>query len=407
MGQIVDQPAKVLIIDDEEATRYGIRRALATQGYQLEEAPDGARALETIETFLPDVVVSDINMPGMDGLSLLRAIKERDDPPLVVLITAYGSETIAVQALRAGAYDYIPKPFEIMELRTVVGHAVDQQMLARKNRFYYQELERTLSELKASQAALVQSEKLASLGRLAAGLSHEINTPLGVLKSGADTMALVARKIQGEAAAAGTRLRDIADLQIETSRQMLAASDRIQALMADLRVFSEVDGVEFRSVDINECLATALRLLETQMPGGIEIHREFANRCEIECDQAQIKQLFVSLLLNAKEAIQRAGRPGSIHIRTQMTGDTAVVEVEDTGEGIRAEDLPAIFDPSFTIKGSRIGAGLDLAIACQVAHAHGGRIDVTSDPASGSLFRVSLPVRRAEANPRPAVLPGA
>ncbi|MGH9660051.1 MAG: response regulator, partial [Bryobacteraceae bacterium] len=184
---------KVLIVDDEDAARYGIRRGLAGKGYELTEAGSGRAALEQIRAAQPDVVVSDVNMPEMDGLTLLREIASAVDAPVVVLITAYGSERVAIDALRAGAYDYLSKPFELDELRAVVRNAVERRRLERENREYQRRLQETMAEL-------VRSEKIAALGRLAAGLAHEVNNPLGALVSGIDTMDRAARRI----AAGGT-----------------------------------------------------------------------------------------------------------------------------------------------------------------------------------------------------------
>ncbi len=134
----MERPPKVLVIDDEEAARYGIVRALSGQGYEIQEASDGDQALETIKQFQPDVVLSDINMPAMDGLSLLKHLqgqgKDESEVPPVVLITAYGSEEVAVKALRLGAYNYISKPFEIADLRVIIRNAIDKRRLLRENR---------------------------------------------------------------------------------------------------------------------------------------------------------------------------------------------------------------------------------------------------------------------------------
>ncbi len=198
----MERPPKVLVIDDEEAARYGIVRALSGQGYEIQEASDGDQALETIRQFQPDVVLSDINMPAMDGLSLLKHLqgqaKDESEVPPVVLITAYGSEEVAVKALRLGAYNYISKPFEIADLRVIIRNAIDKQRLLRENRRYLSQLHQTLAELKASQTALVQAEKMASLGRLVAGIAHEMNTPLGVLQSGLKTIETASTRLKAE-----------------------------------------------------------------------------------------------------------------------------------------------------------------------------------------------------------------
>ena len=178
----------------------GIVRALSGQGYEIQEASDGDQALQTIRQFQPDVVLSDINMPAMDGLSLLKHLQAQaeDQPevPLVVLITAYGSEEVVVKALRLGAYNYISKPFEIADLRVIIRNAVDKQRLLRENRRYLDRLQQTLAELRASQTALVQAEKMVSLGRLVAGIAHEMNTPLGVLQSGLKTIETAAARLK-------------------------------------------------------------------------------------------------------------------------------------------------------------------------------------------------------------------
>ena len=158
----MERPPKILVIDDEEAARYGIVRALSSQGYEIQEASDGDQALETIQQFQPDVVLSDINMPAMDGLSLLKHLqaqaKDEAEVPLVVLITAYGSEEVAVKALRLGAYNYISKPFEIADLRVIIRNAVDKQRLLRENRRYLSRLQQTLA---GSSGFLVGGQRVA------------------------------------------------------------------------------------------------------------------------------------------------------------------------------------------------------------------------------------------------------
>ena len=400
MSVPLENQPKVLIIDDEEAGRFGLRRALSSQGYLLDEAEDGMTGWEKIESFRPDVIVSDINMPGMDGITLLRRVNEREEPPLVVLITAYGSEQIAIEALRSGAYDYVAKPFEVVELRRAVSSAVERQRLLRENRYYVSELQRTLAELKESQAARVQAEKMASLGRLVAGVAHEINNPLGVLQSGAGTLELAAKKIsdwcKDQPSETTMRVKDLADVLAITATQSRAAAGRIHAVVTNLRQFAQLDRADVRRVDVREGLDSTLRLLEHELSRHADVVKDYGEVPEIDCQPRELNQVFMNLLLNAADALEQTARRGQIRVKAWSEGDEVKIEISDTGGGILPEDLDKIFDPGFTTKGVRVGTGLGLPICHQIVRAHHGRIDVKSEPGAGTAFTVSLPVRWSE-----------
>jgi len=187
---------RVLVIDDEEGARFGIAKALEREGHHIELAADGKEGMEKINTFLPQCVISDINMPNMDGITLLKEISQFTNPPSVILMTAYGSEAMAVQGLRAGAYDYISKPFDIEDLRRAVRNAIEKHRLVEENKRYYEELEKTLQELRQSQVERIHAEKMAALGRLVAGIAHEANSPLGALASSIDTFGRVFSRVK-------------------------------------------------------------------------------------------------------------------------------------------------------------------------------------------------------------------
>ena len=392
----MDSQLKILVIDDEEAARYGICRALAGQGYLLEEASDGEAALVKIQKFQPQVIVSDINMPGIDGLALLQKLQDNPEAPLVVMITAYGSEEVVVQALRLGAYNYLSKPFEVAELRVIVRNALEKQRLLRENRHYVQELQRTLTELQQSQVALVQAEKMASLGSLVAGLAHEINTPLGVLQSSTQTIESAARKIHNWLQEQfPQQLGDAArfiEVLSSTANDSQAACERIDATVRNLREFAQLNRGEFQRAQIHEGIESALNLVNHALGDDIEVVRDYGELPEIECSPRELNQVFMNLLLNASEAIHQRGDAGVIRLRTRSSGDFIQFEIEDNGSGIAAEHLEKIFDPGFTTKGVGVGAGLGLAICYQIVHAHRGRIEVNSRAGEGGHFTVTLPV---------------
>jgi len=382
----VEPSTKLLIIDDEEAARYGISRALASQGYELAEAENGLAALSRIEEFRPDVIVSDINMPGMDGIALLRHVNQKPEPPLVVLITAYGSEQVAIEALRSGAHNYVSKPFDVEELRLVVAGAVDKKRL--------------LKELKESQTARIHAEKMASLVRLVAAVAHEINTPLGALHSSVDTIRRAAERIrewcasQGDAPSAG--IKGSVEALSVVAAQSQTACERIHTVVTNLRQFAQLDRADFQRANIQNGIEGTIRLLQHEFGDNIRVETEFGDVPEIDCALRDLNQLFMNLLLRAKQAIAQGGRPGLIRIRTWTADDTVKIEVSDNGDGIAPGDVGGVFDPGFAAKAGRVGADLSLAICQQIARAHQGRIDVESPAGEGTRFTVTLPARIAE-----------
>jgi signal transduction histidine kinase len=386
---------KVLLIDDEEAARYGIRRALANQGYDLDEASDGAVALAKIEAQLPDVVVSDINMPGVDGLTLVERLSSFPEAPLAILITAHGSENVAVQALRAGAYNYLSKPFDVDELRIAVANAVDKQRLLRENRHYTAELERTLAELHQSQAALVHAEKMASLGRLVAAVAHELNTPLGVLESSAGTVEAAVARIRESLPAASATAERLLGVLKDTAGQSRQACGRIETVVTNLRQFAQLDRAQIQRVQVTEGIESALSLARPELAAGIEVVREFADLPAIECAPRELNQLFMNLLLYAADSIHARGGKGRIQVRTRLRGNSISIEFEDDGGPIPEDRLGQIFDPGFGLRQTRVAIDLRLPISYQIVNAHGGGIQVENLGDSGKRFTVTLPVTRA------------
>jgi signal transduction histidine kinase len=374
-------------------------RAISAHGYVIEEASDGESALQKIADFQPDVVLSDINMPGMDGLTLLRRVNAFDDPPLVVLVTAYGSESVAIEALRAGAYNYIAKPFEVEDLRAIVRNAVDKQRLLRENRFYVHELERAVAELKQSQAALVQAEKMAALGRIAAGIAHEVNNPLGVLQSSVQTAGRAAEKIQsalsdtpdGLSAALKPKLEALATSVEQAQR----AGERIAATVRDLRQFAQLDRGDLQTARVEEGIETTLKMLAHELGDQIEVVRSLEETPAIRCNLRDLNQLFMTLMLRARDAIRKKSAGGRMEVSASRHDDNVIVAISDDGPAIPAEHIRTLFEPRLEVKGGRVGADLDLLICHRIVASHGGEITVESTPGQGTRFTIALPIRHA------------
>ena len=389
-------PARILVIDDEEAARFGIRKALEKEQYLVELATNGQEALQKIREFSPQVVISDINMPQMDGITLLREMSSLEVPVPVILITAHGSEFVAAQGLRAGAYDYLAKPFEVDDLRKVVRNAAEKQRLLESNRRYLADLEKTLVELKNSQTERIQAEKMAALGRLVAGVAHEVNSPLGALSSAIDTFGRAYFRITellGPDGPAGSAAAEKAASLKSTLEQTLqvaqSACQRMDSLVRTMRRFANLDHAPLRRADIRDCIESTLALLNHELRGEIRIVKDFASAANIECYPLEINQLFTCLLMNSIEAIEGEGE---IRIRTWETDDRLMVRIGDSGRGIAAEHIEKIFDPGFTTKGVGVGTGLGLPTCQKIVEKHRGTIEVESQPGAGTVVTLGFPM---------------
>jgi len=247
------------------------------------------------------------------------------------------------------------------------------------------ELERAHARLKASQLQLVQSEKMASLGQMVAGLVHEINTPLGYVRNNVE-MTRDAMNDPTALADADTR-EDLATLLDDT----LHGIGEIGELVGNLKDFSRLDQARSDRANVNVLVDGALRIVQHLVrKRGIEIVRHAGEIPDIECSPAQINQVLLNLLSNAVQAIEHD--KGRITVRTQALDGRVLVLVEDNGKGITEENLSRIFDPFFTTKPVGQGTGLGLAIAHQIIEQHGGLVRVASKRGTGTRFLVALPI---------------
>ena len=248
------------------------------------------------------------------------------------------------------------------------------------------QLTETLAELRRAQAQLVQSEKMAALGNLVAGVAHEINTPLGAITSNTDVVLRGLARLAPEVPASRAEtLRIVEDLL----RNSAEACRRIAVIVTNLRTFARLDEAEWKTADLREGMDSTLALVEHLHRGRIEIVREYATVPPTACHPGQLNQVFMNLLVNAIQAIDG---PGTIHVRLGVEDRSLRIDVEDTGAGIAPEHLDRVFDPGFTTKGVGVGTGLGLAICHRIVQAHAGTIGVTSRPGAGSMFTVRLPL---------------
>jgi signal transduction histidine kinase len=250
-------------------------------------------------------------------------------------------------------------------------------------------------ELAETQAQLLQSAKMASLGDLVAGIAHDMNSPLGSIHANADLAAravTIVKESLSEGAGEDPRLGRALDALAQSSRVTRAASERILSIVRTLRQFARLDEAERKRANLHEGLDATLELLRHRLIGNITVVTDYGDLPEMICYPNRLNQMFMHLMVNAIEAMSEGG---ALTLRTRREGDRAVIEVADTGAGIEDGIRDRIFDPGFTTKGVGVGLGLGLAISYRIVQDHRGEIEVESAPGKGSRFTVRLPIERA------------
>jgi len=252
------------------------------------------------------------------------------------------------------------------------------------------QLEQTMRELRQTQEQLVLREKMASLGKLVAGVAHEINNPIAAVRAAADVSARAVEKIAAGIGEEGGKLRNALKILVDNSRTILDGSERIARIVKSLRAFAHLDEAPFQSdIDVRAEIDSAITLLEDRLPEGIEIVRDYADVPRISCYPAELNTAFMDLLENATEAI---GDSGTITIAVHSDDAELHIRFADTGRGISPDDVDSIFDPGYTTKGSGVGTGLGLSTALGIVQKHGGRIEVESREGEETTFAIILPL---------------
>lgn len=288
--------------------------------------------------------------------------------------------------------DFSALPDEKGDVMEIVGVAHDITEL--KN--VLDDLASTNKILRETQMQLVQSEKMASLGSLVAGIAHEINTPIGAVSSMYDTLSKTLERLKKilksrfrEEYEKQPSLRSVFQVIDDSNKVIKSGAERVINIVRRLKSFARLDEAELKKVDIHEGLEDTLTLIHHELKHNIKVIKEFGDIPAISCFPGQLNQVFLNLLINGKQAIKNKG---TISIRTSTRDNKVRIVIQDNGSGISKENLQKVFDPGFTTKGTGVGAGLGLSISYQIIQDHRGEIKVESEPGKGTVFTIILPM---------------
>jgi signal transduction histidine kinase len=383
--EAVDRPL-VLVADDESAMRRFLDSELRGD-FRLHEAADGVQALEAALRLRPDVVLLDMMMPEKDGLEVCRELREREETRNIpiIMLTARVDEETKLAALSRGANDFLLKPFSTTELYVRVRNLVAAHQLQKRLAQQNELLTGALKQLKETQSQLVQAEKLTSLGRLSAGIIHEINNPLNFAATG--LYALRGKQ------------RFLADAEQDEYREILDDIDegitRVRDIVSDLRTFTFPNAAPTDEVRLAETVEVALRFLSHEWDQRIRKVRDVSDAVVVRANRNKLVQVLVNLLQNALDALKtKPFEPGAtpqIEIRGEVTSDEVRLHVRDNGPGIEPTDLDRIFDPFFTTKEVGQGMGLGLSISYRILEEAGGRIEVRTGAGEFTEFILVFP----------------
>jgi signal transduction histidine kinase len=359
-----DRSPKVLVVDDEEWMRDACVEILQPEGFEVMTAADGPTGLELIRRYSPDLILVDLKMPGMDGIAYLGSVKAFDPDIVAIMISGYATLEVAVEAMKTGAFDFLPKPFKPAELRGVARRGIEHRTAGL--RF----------------SALLQGKAPPTELHLAM-LAHRFKAPLAAMRQ------CVWVVLQGYAGEISPQARSMIDLVAQRADQMI----RFVNDWLTLSCLEQGKGIkEIKEVDVAEIVKAVV-----ERAGQDPLAEKITIRCvvargpgTIRGDPSSLDELIGNLVDNA---VRYTPAGGTVTVDVDATEDGAAVTVRDTGPGISPEDLEHIFEPFYRGHAQKNipGTGLGLPIVKRIAERHGGRVEVQATLGEGSVFRVFLP----------------
>lgn len=372
---------RILLVDDEDHFRQTIAKRLAKRGIVSDQAASGNDCLSILEQKVMDVVVLDVKMPGMSGIEVLQHIKGNYPKTEVILLTGHATASDGVEGIKAGAYDYLMKPIELEHLFNKIIQAYEKILRIQAE-------QKELEYRKKIRQQMIVTERLASLGTLAAGVAHEINNPLAIIRESAGWM----RQLLGKDELKGILRRHDFEKALDKVENSVERASRITHKLLG---FARKSDYAISEVNLAELMQETIQLIahETEKRNITLLWKMDSPPDTIWSDPSELRQAFLNLLTNAVHAV---GSEGSITIGLEDMGDQLAVMVSDSGNGIPKENLNRIFEPFFSTKSPGEGTGLGLFVTRGLIEKLGGTVEVESTIGQGASFYIRLPKRQKQ-----------
>ena len=400
----------ILIIDDEYYIRDSMAAYLDDMGYRVLSAENGRAGVELFRHEAPDIVLTDLRMPVMDGFGVVRTVHAEAPFTPIVVVSGMGAVDEAIRALNLGAWDYVSKPIlHFEELKITLERVLERARLLQENLAYQQNLEKLVEErtrqVQASQSRLIQAHKLASIGMLASGVAHEINNPNNYIAFNSDLLTgiwndalpvLSAHADDHPGFALGGLPFD--EIPATTERLLNGLADgsrRISTIVSQLKQYARPGSDACQpGFDVNRAVTNAVVLLDHHIRRQTDAFRlELGNDLPpAQGAPQQIEQVLINLITNALQALSGREREVSVNTFRDSGSGEIVIEVADQGQGMAPQTLLRLKEPFFSTRQEAGGTGLGLSISDSIIQEHGGTLTFESEPGKGTRAIVRLKV---------------